>query len=96
MIRRIVGTVALMSVPILMMLQVLQGYRYQIDLESAASLEVRQEDQLEKNRLLLASIAVYDAPERIYTVATQTLDLSSPSPERILHVRYPDSGEVRP
>jgi len=90
--KRMLVSLALASIPLLMMLQVLQGYRFAIAVEETRDSEARQLDKLEENKRILAGIAVYDAPERIFKVAENSLGLSKADPENVLLVRFPDNG----
>ena len=92
--RRILISLVLVSIPLLMMLQVLQGYRYAVAIEEMDDLEAVQLDKLEENKRILAGIAVYNAPARIYQVGVESLNLSEADPENILQVRFPDNTEV--
>lgn len=92
--KRIMVALALLSVPVLMMLQVLQGYRYAVAVEQMDSLEVVQQDRLEENKRVLAGIAVYDAPTRIYQVAEESLGLMKAEPQDVLQVIFPESSEA--
>ncbi len=88
--RRILMSIALVSVPLLMMLQVLQGYRYAAAVEEMEVSESTQLDRLEENKRILAGIAVYNAPARIYQVSEDSLNLSEADPDNILLVRFPE------
>ena len=92
--RRILFSLVLASIPLLMMLQVLQGYRYAVAVEEMGSMESTQLDKLEENKRILAGIAVYDAPARIYKVAEESLNLGEADAENVLQVRFPDDTEV--
>ena len=92
--RRVLVSLALISVPLLMMLQVLQGYRFAVAVEETQVSEAQQLDKLEENKRILAGIAVYDAPERIYQVAEKSLGLREADPESVLLVRFPDNNEA--
>jgi hypothetical protein len=94
--RRVLVSLAIISIPVLMMLQVLQGYRYTVAIEEMDGLETVQQDKLEENKRILAGIAVYDAPTRIYQVAEESLGLTVADPENVLQVIFPDeTGENR-
>ena len=94
--KRIIGCLVLLSVPVLMMMQALQSYRYAAALEEAERFEEVQEDRLEENKRLLAGIAVFSAPERVYEVGTDDLGLDQADPESVLQVHFPDDFEVNP
>ncbi len=82
----------LASVPVLLMLQVLQAYRYVSATEDISDMESLQEERLEENRRLVAGIAVFDSPERVYSVASESLGLEPVRPENVLQVRFPEVG----
>ena len=88
---RLFSILVLVSVPLLMMLQVLQSYRYAVALEDAENYEAVQLDMLEDNKRILAGIAVFSAPARVYRVAEESLELAPASPEKVLQVRFPDT-----
>lgn len=92
--RRVLVSLVLISVPLLMMLQVLQGYHFAVAVEETQASEEQQLDKLEENKRILAGIAVYDAPERIYQVAEKSLGLAESDPENVLLVRFPEEDEV--
>ena len=94
--KRVLAAVVLTSIPVLMMLQVLQAYRYAVASEDIAGLERLQAERLDENNKLLAGIAVYDSPERIYGVAEESLGLRPADPENVLQVRFADEVEVLP
>jgi len=93
--RRLWLSLMLLSIPLLIFLQVLQGYRYTVALEEMDSLEAIQLEKLEKNRKLLAGIAVYDAPARIYSIARDLLELEKAEPEKVLQVILPGEEQVQ-
>lgn len=78
------------------MMQALQGYRYTIMLEELEDNRELQEEQLEGNKRLLAGIAVFSAPERVYTVGDEVLGLEPADQERVLQVRLPETPGERP
>ena len=94
--RRILSVLILISIPALMMLQMFQAYRYVTVREGMVDSEARQQDMLEKNKRLQAGIAVFDAPERIYQVAEESLGLKPADPEDVLLVRFPETEEAAP
>ena len=93
--RKALFSLLLASVPLLLMLQVLQAYRYVITSEEISGMETLQEERLEENRRLVAGIAVFDSPERVYSVATGSLELEPAAPEKVLQVRFPDEEGSR-
>jgi cell division protein FtsL len=92
--KRLLVYLVLLSVPALMMIQVVQGYRYTLAVEEFEYLENEQLNRLEENRKILAGIAVYDAPARIYQVARESLGLAQAENENVIQVRFPDGAEV--
>jgi cell division protein FtsL len=95
-VRRLLRILAVVSIPVLLMLQVWQAYRFQRARDTVARLEEEQREELEKNRRLLAGIAVYSAPARIARIAAERLGLRRPEPEEVIHVTLPDGGGEAP
>ena len=93
--RKLLFSLLLASVPLLLMLQVLQAYRYVVATEEIADLESLQEERLEENRRLVAGIAVFDSPERVYGVAVDSLGLEAADPDKVLQVRFPEEEGSR-
>ena len=91
--KKLLYSLLLGSVPLLLMLQVLQAYRYISATEEIAHLQRLQEDGVETNRRLVAGIAVFDSPERVYGVASESLGLEPAEPERVMQVRFPETDE---
>ena len=85
---------AVVSIPVLLMLQVWQAYRFQRARDAVALLEIEQREELEKNRRLRAGIAVYSAPARIARIAADRLGLRRPDPDEVTHVTLPEDREV--
>lgn len=90
--KQIFSALILFSIPLLLMLQVLQGYRYTVSLENLERMEDLQRETLDNNRKILAGISVFDAPERIYQVAGETLGLSPVTPEQVIQVQFPQEA----
>ena len=87
--KRLITTLVLASVPVLLMVRGVQAYRYSIALEAIESYRVMQEESLEENKRLLAGIAVYSAPERIYSISNEYLRLESADQTKVVQVQLP-------
>ena len=83
---------AIVSVPVILMVQFYQGYRYTITWQQGQELKELQEVYFEENRKILAGIAVYSAPERIYRVATEILGLKRIESDRRLLINFPEGS----
>ena len=88
--RKAFAVLALASVPLLLMLQVWQAFRYTLAADDAAALESAQLEQLERNKRMLAGIALYDSPQRVASIAEDDLGLVKPAPDDVIIVRFPD------
>ena len=83
---------AIISVPVILMVQFYQGYRYTITWQQGQELKELQEVYFEENRKILAGITVYSAPERIYRVAMEILGLKKIESDRRLLINFPEGG----
>lgn len=90
--KRAAGTVLVVTIPLLLFLNVWQGYRYEQMKREVARLEERQRAQLEENRRLLASIAVLGSPARIEKLAREELGLQRLEPRRMQRVTVGTRG----
>ena len=82
----------IISVPVILMVQFYQGYRYTITWQQGQELKELQEVYFEENRKILAGITVYSAPERIYRVATEILGLKKIESDRRLLINLPEGS----
>lgn len=94
--KRLLRVLAVVSIPVLLMLQVWQAYRFQRARDTVALLEDEQREELEKNRRLRAGIAVYSAPARIARIAADRLGLRRPEPDEVIHVVLPEDDGGSP
>lgn len=86
--KRIVVLLIIVSVPLLLMARVFQAYRYTVMLETAEGYEVLQKQRLDENKKLLAAIAIFSAPGRVYKVGTEDLGLKPAEAENVMHVKF--------
>ncbi len=84
--KRVVGAALAVVVPLLLFLNVWQGYRYEQMRREVARLEEQQRAQLEENKRLVASIAVLSSPARIEKIAREDLGLQRIDPRRTQRV----------
>ena len=75
------------TIPLFLGLAAWQSVRYTELERNVRRLEAAQEDWVEKNRRLIAVIAVLSSTSRIGQVAVQDLGLSKMSPESVLQIR---------
>ena len=88
--KRIVILVLVMTVPIFLSLKVWQVRRYQSLAGETRELEQVQRDWLERNKKLLASIAVFRSPARIERLARESLGLTDDGKEPKLRIEFPE------
>jgi cell division protein FtsL len=65
-----------------------QGYRYQELEQEVENLELEQKDWLEKNKKVIAALAVLSSPERVEALAVDKLGLKPLKPEDVIKVRF--------
>jgi hypothetical protein len=63
-----------------------QGYRYQELEQDVGNLEVEQKDWLEKNKKVIAALAVLSSPERVEALAVDKLGLKPLKAEDVIKV----------
>ena len=75
-----------LSIPIFLGIVAWQSFRYTELENNVRRLEAVQKDLVEKNKRLIANIAILSASSRIEQVAVEDLRLSKIRPERVLQV----------
>jgi len=78
------------TIPIFLGLLVWQSNRYQNLSRELSYLEKTQEEWVESNKRLIASIAEYSSPQRIGDIAKNQLNLRKIRPEQLLQVKISD------
>lgn len=91
--KKIFFILILVSVPVFLMVQAVQGFRYASVLEKIDNYTLLQEERLEENQRLLAGIAVFNAPERVFQVGKEALGLESAEPDKVLQVFLSEDDE---
>ena len=82
-----------LSIPIFLGIVAWQSFRYTELENNVRRLEAVQKDLVEKNKRLIANIAVLSSSSRIEHVAVEDLHLSKILPERVLQVNI--EGRLR-
>jgi cell division protein FtsB len=72
--------------PTILFLEVWGVFRYNKVNEQIDQLEKEQNEWLERNKKLIAAIAVYSSPERIDKIVKEELDLDKLDTERIVNI----------
>ena len=80
--KRLLTVLALALVPLLLLVNVWQGMRYSRLQAAVRQLEERQEEWFERNKKLLAAIAVYSSPGRLDETASEELELTRADQEQ--------------
>lgn len=91
--KRCIAVLMLASIPVLLMARVFQAYLYAVLVEEAGDIERLQQDRLEENKRLIAGIAVFSAPQRVFSIAKGELNLRNADSEKVLHIRIPEKSE---
>ncbi|MFP4066281.1 MAG: cell division protein FtsL [Spirochaetaceae bacterium] len=91
--KRYLVIACILSVPIALFVNVWQSYRYESLQRETVRLERAQEEAIERNKRLIAGIAVLRSPARIQDLAESELELERSVPARTVFVRVRSGGE---
>jgi cell division protein FtsL len=80
-------------VPLMLFLEVWGVFLNQKLSTDVSELEKEQNEWLEKNKRLIAAIAVYSSPERLEKVVNEELDLQKIDPDSIMKIILTNSRE---
>ena len=80
-------------VPLMFFLEVWGVFYVQRVTENIEKLESTQNEWLDKNKKLIAAIAVYSSPDRVEKLAKGELGLMKISPDKILKIILSDGEE---
>lgn len=84
--RRVIIALMILSVPCMIFLSIYRVYTYQQLEAKVELLKEEQSDLFERNKRMIANIAIVSSPERIEEIAKQELELSRIQPERKLRI----------
>jgi hypothetical protein len=90
-LRRILVLALAAVAPLLLFLNVLQGVRYTRLVQEVGRLEQEQVDWFEKNKALLAAIAIYSSPQRIESLLGEESSARPPRSGETVRVRVESS-----
>lgn len=95
--KRLIFIVLTLIIPMLFFVNVWQGFRYERMKREVSLFESEQKDWLEKNKKLIAALAVFRSPGRIERIAESKLGLKRIDPARVWRIILPErvqqSGE---
>ena len=84
--RKILIALMILSIPLSVFLSVYRVYSYQSLERKVENLKEEQADLFERNKRMIANIAIVSSPKRIEKIAEEKLDLSRIAPERKLRI----------
>lgn len=90
--KKIVRLLIALSIPVVLFLSVYQVYRYQSLEAEVSQLREEQKELFERNKRLIAHIAILESPRRIAELAADELDLRRVPMEKRLRIIV-SSGE---
>jgi cell division protein FtsL len=85
-LRKILIALMILSIPLSVFFSVYRVYSYQSLEREVEKLKEEQADLFERNKRMIANIAIVSSPERIEKIAEEELDLSRIKPERKLRI----------
>lgn len=75
-----------LTLPVFLFVNVWQVYRYKNLENTIEQLEEEQQEWVEKNKRLIAGIAVLSSPERLAKLAENDLELEKLTPGRLIRI----------
>lgn len=87
--KRCLTLVVILSIPAFVFVSIYQYYTYTTLEEEVSRLEEVQEEMLEKNKRVVAGIAVFNSPQRIAKLAREVLGLIPLEPGKTIQIRVP-------
>jgi len=90
--RRLSILIVALLVAFLFFMGTWQGFRYQQLVREVRMLEEEQRSWLEKNKKLIAGLAVFSSPERIEHIAREQLELNRITSSRVIKVVSEEDG----
>jgi cell division protein FtsL len=91
--KRVLIIVLALTIPAMLCLRVWQVYRYQRLVSRLEELDSEQREWLERNKKLLAAIAVLRSPARIERLATGRLGLTDEDKAPEIRLEFGTGGE---
>lgn len=95
MMKRLIFIVLTMIIPILFFVNVWQGFRYEKMEREVGLFESEQKDWLEKNKKLIAGLAVFRSPARIEKIAESKLGLKKIDSARVWRIKFLRKGAAQ-
>jgi hypothetical protein len=80
-------------VPVLLFLNVRQVFVYDTVKEDVETLEESQREWLERNKRMIAGIAVLRSPERVEELAREELEIKKLDKRKLLRIEVPNKNE---
>ena len=93
--KRLLLLLVAISVPVLFFVSVYQVYRYNQLHREVREIQLEQKELYEKNKRMIANIAILSSPERIEKLAKEELGLERVPEHRMLQIRLPKRENQR-
>ncbi len=96
-LKRLLVFLCVIAIPIALFFNVWQSYRYSELQREVEQLETAQREAFERNKRLIAGIAVLRSPARVARIAEEHLGLSREFPDRFVNVEVVrgEAGDAR-
>lgn len=86
-------SLAVLAIPVLLFLNVWQGYRYERINAEIRNFEYEQKEWFEENKRMLAAISVYSSPARVKKIADENPDLGTQKPGQAIILRFRNTAD---
>ncbi len=93
--KKILITLSVFTIPVLLFLNVWQGFKYERINAEIRNYEYEQKEWFEENKKMLATISVYSSPARVKKIIDENSDLNIQKPGQAIIIRFSAEEEVR-
>lgn len=90
--RNLVRAVLVLAIPLMLFAVVWQSSRFSALKREALTIELRQEEVIDSNKLLISGISLLSTPERIEKVAVSELSMRRALKDEILRIALKKGG----
>ncbi len=91
--KTVLVALAVITVPVLLFLNVWQGFRYERMNAEIRNYEYEQKEWFEENKRMLAALSVYSSPARVEKIVDEDSELSIQKPGQAIIIKFSRNQE---
>ncbi|MCP5514638.1 MAG: hypothetical protein H7A26_04150 [Spirochaetales bacterium] len=91
--KTVLAALAVITVPVLLFLNVWQGFRYERMNAEIRNYEYEQKEWFEENKRMLAALSVYSSPARVKKIVDEDSELSIQKPGQAIIIKFSQDQE---